>query len=191
MDKQELNKENGIQSNQDDRKNIKTEQDHSEKPNSALFNAILIGFFGGLLFSAIGQFTYYFNFSELGPKIIVPSWVSENISKGWVSALVSFLIIGVISIIVALVYYVTLRKVNTIFAGVGFGVAIWAVVFFAINPFLDKMDKVGKMETNTLITTFCLYLLYGAFIGYSISYDEYERNFYSKKQQNQNKDQSS
>ncbi|WP_163102624.1 YqhR family membrane protein [Peribacillus alkalitolerans] len=191
MDKQELNQDDGMQDNEGNSKEKKVEQDHSEKPQSALFNAMLIGFFGGVLWSAIGQFTYYFNFSEFGPKIIVPTWLPESFSKGWGGALVSFLIIGVISIIVALVYYVSLRKVNTIFAGAGFGIAIWAIVFFAINPFLSKMDKVGNMETNTIITTLCLYLLYGVFIGYSISYDEYERNFYNKKQINQEKDQSS
>jgi Conserved membrane protein YqhR len=191
MDKQELNNDTGKRDKENDSKEKKAEPDNSEKPKSALINAILIGFIGGLFFSAIGQFTFYFNFSEFGPRLIIPTWLPENFSRGWVGTLISLLIIGVISIIVALVYYVTLRKVNTIFAGAGYGVAIWAIVFFAINPFLSKMDKVGNMEFNTIITTFCLYLLYGVFIGYSITYDEYERNFYSKKQINQDNDQSS
>lgn len=158
----------------------KLEQNQREKPISFIGNVALIGFFGGLIWSTFGLFLFYFNFSEFSPKVILSTWTTENVRQGWTGALISILLLSVLSIIVALVYYLTLRKVNGIFAGILFGLALWAIVMFALNPIFSEIKPFKELDRNTIITTACLYILYGVFVGYSISYEESER-----KEQNQ------
>jgi hypothetical protein len=43
-----------------------------------------------------------------------------------------------------------------------------------LNPIFPGIPPFRKMEFNTLITTACFYVLYGTFIGYTISYEEHE-----------------
>ncbi|MFP3489296.1 YqhR family membrane protein, partial [Staphylococcus sp. SIMBA_130] len=41
-------------------------------------------------------------------------------------------------------------------------------------PMFIDLPTITKLDRNTVITTICLYLLYGVFIGYSISFEYHE-----------------
>lgn len=59
-----------------------------------------------------------------------------------------------------------------------FGLVLWAILYFAVGPQMGMMKPLGKIEWNSLITDGCLFLLWGAFIGYTIAFeftDEQER----------------
>lgn len=75
-------------------------------------------------------------------------------------------------------YRLVLQKINKIWAGVGFGLGLWLIVFYVLNPIFPGLKSVQNLDLNTIITSICLYVLYGTFIGYSISYEyaEQQRN---------------
>ena len=60
--------------------------------------------------------------------------------------------------------------------GILYGVVLWLIVFYGVNPLLPNLESVSHLERNTIITTLCLYILYGVFIGYSISFETQEMN---------------
>lgn len=152
----------------------KYEQNQHEKPLSFMAMVIITGFVGGILWSGLAFFAYFFNFTEIHPRVILEPWAIGAWKKQWLGTVISIVLIGAISIVVAIVYYIALRKFKSILIGMGFGLALLVLVLFVLNPIFPGIPPFREIDRNTLITTACFYILYGTFIGYSISYEEHE-----------------
>jgi hypothetical protein len=158
-------------------KNPKLEQNQKEQPMSLLMKVVITGFFGGVFWSLLGYCAYFFNFTELSPNMILLPWVVGDWKYGRLGNYISIFIIGILSILAALVYYAFFKKVQSIWAGILFGAVLWGIVFYVLNPIFPNLQPVRELTRDTIITTICLYVLYGVFISYSISFEaaEYER----------------
>lgn len=163
--------------------NSKLEQNQKEKPISFMTMVLLTGFIGGILWSGLGYLAYVFHFTEIRPNIILEPWALGDWKNQWLGTVISIIFIGVLSIVAALIYYAVLKKVKSILAGIGFGIAIFLLIFLVLNPIFPGMEPIGELKRNTIITSVCLYILYGTFIGYSISY-EYQEQEYRERQDN-------
>lgn len=147
------------------------EQNQTEKPMSYRTKVVLIGFFGGLIWSLIGLFGFFFNFMNFGPALILMPWKLGDWKTTYWGQAVGVIVIAVVSIIIAFLYKWLLQKVNTMWAGVGFGAVLWVIVFYICNPLIPGLKSVPNLDLNSIISSVCLFLLYGLFIGYSISYE--------------------
>ncbi|OXB91023.1 hypothetical protein B9L21_03910 [Geobacillus uzenensis] len=154
----------------------KLEQEKRERPMTLLQKTLIIGFVGGVFWSLIGYLAYFFNFSEISPNMVLIPWVAGDWKYGKTGNYVAIALIGVISIAAALLYYALLRNIRGMWAGILYGAALWAVVFYLFNPLFPNVQPVADLEPNTVITTLCLYILYGVFAGYSISFETQEMN---------------
>lgn len=155
-------------------KKARLEQNQDEKPTSFLSMVVMTGFFGGILWSAIGYLAHILNFTSIHPNVILEPWALGDWKKGWLGTVISILLIGGISIIAALLYYAALRKIKSILAGICYGILLFLLVFFVLNPIFPGIDPIGELNRNTIITSFCIYILFGTFVGYSISYEQEE-----------------
>src|SRR5690606_33186290 len=115
---------------------------------------------------------YVFNFTEIRPNVILEPWTIGAWKEGWLGTTISILLIGVISIVAALIYYAALRKFPNILVGAGYGIVLFLLVFFVLNPIFPGISPFHELERNTIITSVCFYILFGVFVGYSISYEE-------------------
>jgi hypothetical protein len=158
-------------------KNLQLEQNQKERPMSLIMKVVITGFFGGAFWSLLGYFAYTFHFTELSPNMILLPWAVGDWKYGRLGNFLSIFLIGILSILVALVYYAFFKNMKNIWAGVVYGVALWALIFFVFNPLFPNLQSVAELNRDTTITTICLYILYGVFIGYSISFEaaEHER----------------
>lgn len=43
--------------------------------------------------------------------------------------------------------------------------------FFLFNPIFEDVKSITELKSDTIVTTLCLYILYGLFVGYSISFN--------------------
>ncbi|WP_404452988.1 YqhR family membrane protein [Virgibacillus necropolis] len=153
-------------------KNEKLEQNKQEKSYSLLSRSLLTGFIGGLIWSTFGIILYYFNFSSVGPtSFLLRSWLNAEWTSEWLGDVISIGLIGVISIVVALIYYGLLKKMNSMWIGASFGIVLWGIVFYLLQPIFPNIPPLNDYDKNTIISTLCLFIIYGTFIGYSISYD--------------------
>ncbi|MGO4887118.1 YqhR family membrane protein [Anaerobacillus sp. MEB173] len=154
----------------------KLEQNKTDEPMS--FNARIasIGFFGGLFWSLMGYVAFFFNFMTIGPALVLMPWALGEWKHTYIGHLVGILVIGLLSILVAFIYRMLLAKVFSIWSGAFYGFVLWLVVFYLLNPIFPGLKSVPQLGTNTIITGVCLFVLYGVFIGYSISYDYKEMN---------------
>lgn len=152
-----------------------TEQhDEKEMHSSGLLiaRAIIIALAGGIIWSAFFAFLYYFNFSEVAPKtFLLRPWLQAEWTDRWQGHLLSIFLSGLISILPAMFYYILFKKINSMWVGAWYGVLLWCTVFFLLNPLLAVAKPVTELSMDTIITTLCIFILYGTFIGYSISYD--------------------
>ncbi|MFS0643984.1 YqhR family membrane protein [Siminovitchia sp. 179-K 8D1 HS] len=141
----------------------------------AVVTGLVAGIFGGLM----GYLLYYFNFTEISPEVILTP-VAGSWKSNWIGIIIVSMIYGVISIIVALVYYALLRKKKSFVWGAVYGAALFIVIFFVLHPLYPNAKSILSYDINTILTGLTSFILYGVFIGYSISY-EYEESLYVKK----------
>lgn len=146
-----------------------------ESSSTLLGRSLLTGFVGGILWSTISVLLYIFNFLEVSPKsFVLKSWLNKEWTDGWLGELISIIIIGLLSLATALIYYGILKKVKTLWVSVLYGVILWGIVFFLLQPIFTNVPGLFELQTNTIVTSICLFILYGTFIGYSISYDYHD-----------------
>ncbi|WP_017726997.1 YqhR family membrane protein [Halalkalibacterium ligniniphilum] len=151
------------------------EQIKQENQMSFPAKVALIGFFGGIIWSLVGYFAFFFNFIRVGPALILMPWALGDWKNTYIGQLVGILAIATLSIGVAFLYKLLLQKVVSMWAGIGFGLVLWGLVFYVLNPLFPGLKNVQNLDSNTIITSLCLYVLYGVFIGYSISYEYAEQ----------------
>lgn len=149
----------------------KLEQNKREAPLSLNAKVAVIGFFGGLIWSVVGYLVFLFNFSKYGPALALSPWILGDWKTKTLGHIVSILFIALISILVAFGYRFILAKTKSIWPSIIFGLALWGIVFYLLNPIFPNIANVRDMGINTIVTTLCLYALYGLFIGYSISFE--------------------
>ncbi|MGA9225531.1 MAG: YqhR family membrane protein [Mesobacillus sp.] len=157
------------------------EQNQREKPMSFLTLTIITGLFGGVFWSALAYLAYIFNFTEIRPNVILEPWALGKWKEQWLGTVISIIAIGLFSIGAALVYYSAMRKIKSIWAGAAFGLVLFLLVFYVLNPIFPGIKPFWDLSRNTLITSACFYILYGVFVGYSISYEEQEIRSREKK----------
>jgi hypothetical protein len=154
----------------------KLEQNQHEKPMSFISMVIITGLVGGILWSSLALLAYVFNFTEIRPNVILEPWALGDWKKGWIGTVFSILAIGLISIGASFVYYALLRKFDSLWVGAAYGAALFLLVFYVLNPIFPGIKPFWELSRNTLITSACFYVLFGVFVGYSISFEEAERN---------------
>jgi hypothetical protein len=147
---------------------------------SFLAKVVVIGLAGGLLWSFIAYMASIINLTEISPNLILQPWALGAWKDKPLGNFISILLIGIISIAAALIYFVALKKFKSMLVGIVYGLALWALVFYLLNPIFPNLKTVKELEMNTVITTLCLYILYGVFVGYSISFEAAELETASK-----------
>lgn len=153
-------------------KEKKLEQDRQEASHTLFARSLLTGFIGGLIWSLFGLFMAYFNFTKVGPtSFMLRSWLDAKWTDEWLGDVIAIGMIGVLSIVVALIYYGLLKKLSSMWVGTIFGMVLWGIVFFLLEPIFPNIPPLEELGKNTIVSSLCLFILYGTFIGYSISYD--------------------
>ncbi|ALC81588.1 MULTISPECIES: YqhR family membrane protein [Bacillus] len=155
---------------------INREKDQRGKPNLILGRVVLTGFIGGAGLSLIGYLFSLFRFSEISPNMLLQPFILGDWKNKLMGTFISIIIIGVLGIGAALLYYLFFRRIKGMWAGLIYGVMLWAIVFFLFNPLFPELASINELKSETLISSFCLYLLFGLFVGYSISFDYNELN---------------
>ncbi|MFF2448625.1 YqhR family membrane protein [Neobacillus sp. NPDC058068] len=151
------------------------------KPMSFLAMVFWTGLFGGVFWGTVGFFAYYFNFTEIRPNVILEPWALGDWKIGWLGTVISIIFLGVFSVVAAFIYYACLKKFKGYWFGIGYGIVLFLLVFFILNPLFPGIKPFNDLNIDTIITSICLYILYGIFIGYSINY-EYQINNVQEKE---------
>jgi hypothetical protein len=132
------------------------------------------GFFGGFFASSLAYFAHFLNFIPFGPGIllqILPTYENTPWMRGIGGHALGIIIISLLSILAAFLYYALFRKIETAWTGVWYGLALWVVIFLGINQLIPGVRTIGELGWNTNFTLVSIFIMYGLFVGYSISYE--------------------
>lgn len=150
--------------------------------NMLLVRTILTGLIGGMFWGTVWLVIYYLKFTEITPKsFIIRSWTTADWTNGWLGNGLSIIIMGLASIIIALIYHVILKRINSLWIGVLYGIILWFSFSYVVQPLFPNVKQVMDLKKETIVSMICLFSLYGTFIGYSISYDYWDTKAYMKK----------
>jgi hypothetical protein len=131
--------------------------------------ALELGFFAGLIWGTMHWIFYIFKFTKVIPAYLAEPFFKHEFLKSGAGHLIGLLTFIAFSIAASLIYATLFRKMKGPWPGVIYGMLWWFIVFVAVGPFLQIVKSLSGLSVTTLISEFCLYLLWGLFIGYTIN----------------------
>ncbi|GGH25261.1 YqhR family membrane protein [Paenibacillus segetis] len=142
-------------------------QQNSKKVTNIWLFALNIGFFAGLIWGGIKGLFYYMRFTTVLPGYLLEPFFKQKFLNSGPGYYVGWLGFIVFSIIVTLIYTLCLRKLKGPIPGLLYGIFWWIIIFLLIGPLTHMTIPFKELSVNTAISEFCLYLLWGLFIGYT------------------------
>lgn len=140
---------------------------------------IEVGFFGGLLGGGIKLLEYYFQFTKIPPGFLVASFLGLTFhKKNLPGFFLGWGVFIVLSLLASALYALLLRKAKSPYYGLLYGAAWWVLLYLVVRPLARTNYPVERMDLNTLISDCCLFLLWGLFIGFSISFEYTDQQAY-------------
>lgn len=143
----------------------KSHQQQSRHTNSWIF-ALELGFFAGLIWGGLRWLMYWLKFTEVSPGFLAEPFFKHDFLITTLGQLVGYLFFIVFSVLVALLYVLTLRRLKGPWPGMALGVLWWAILFLVASQ-LFLLQRPFRLSWNSLISEFCVFLIWGLFIGYT------------------------
>lgn len=147
------------------------DKDKDENKTDPVLFSLGIGFFAGLIWGLFRWLATTFHFTKVNQAFLLDPFVKREVLNGFywqVSGLAAF--IGM-SIVAALLYVLILGRLKGPWPGLWMGIAWWAVFYIALGPIIGAVPPIRTIGWNSIITDFCLFMVWGLFIGYSIAFE--------------------
>ena len=181
MDKENIQaqdeKDEQKQQNQDKKQNGVTDQGQSPDfaKGAMNFNKIAsIGFFGGIFWSTVSFVLSFFDFTQIGPTFVLEKIPLGKWANFYIEVLLSIFCIGIISIVIAFIFFFIGKKFTGVLPGVFYGLLWWVIIFLVFGRIAFDLKPIKEYSTDTMVTSICIFILYGTFIAYSVSFASQE-----------------
>ncbi|GIP51982.1 MULTISPECIES: YqhR family membrane protein [Paenibacillus] len=143
-----------------------------KKGTNLLRFSLQIGIFAGLIWGAVQGLFYYLKFTTVLPGYLVEPFFKHQFLQTQRGYYVGWLFFVLFSVIATLIYTLAFRKLKGPLPGMIYGIVWWAVIFLLLGPMLKMTSPIRELSFNTVFSEFCLFLLWGLFIGYTAA-EEY------------------
>lgn len=150
---------------------------HSEKNGEGKkytnpwFFALYIGFFAGVIWGFVKIAAYYFRFTTVIPGFLVEPFYKHDFLLTGGGILVGWIYFILFSILGSFVYMLLLGKLKGPVPGILYGIGWWMVLYYIVGPGTGMFAPVTRIGWDTIIADFCLFLLWGLFIGFSTAFE--------------------
>lgn len=133
--------------------------------------ALQLGFFAGLIWGMARMLFYYLQFTQTNVGFLLLPLLGEDFLAGTGGMLLGLLSFIVLSMVAAVIYTFTLRRMRGPWAGVLYGLVWFGLVYMAVGMLLGMVDPLGVISWNSLWTDGSVFILWGVFIGYTVSFE--------------------
>jgi len=138
--------------------------------------ALKIGFFAGIIWGLVRWLAAGLHFTYVPQAFLLDPFVPRKwlIGFGWQAAgLAAFV---AMSMLAALVYVALLGRLNGPWPGLGFGAVWWVLVYAWGGPIVGAVPPLNAIGWSSIVTDFCLFLVWGLFIGFSIAFELHDES---------------
>jgi len=146
-------------------------QQHREHTNIWLYT-LEIGCFAGLIWGGVKGVFFYMRFTSVLPGYLLEPFFKNSFLHSQAGYYLGWLAFIGLSILATLIYVLAFRKLKGPGPGILYGIVWWGILFGVLGPLLDLIPPLRELSRTTIISEFCLYLLWGLFIGYTTA-EEY------------------
>ncbi|QSF43630.1 YqhR family membrane protein [Paenibacillus tianjinensis] len=140
----------------------KRESEHTNQ----LFFAVELGIFAGLIWGGIRWLIYTLHFTKVIPGFLAEPFFKHEFLIKPAGHLLGYLFYIAFSVIASLIYVLIFRKLKGPWPGMIYGMLWWAGIFLA-GSWMFLLQPMFKLPWNSVVSEFCISLLWGLFIGYT------------------------
>lgn len=138
---------------------------------SLFFHSVQVGFVGGTILALLHLFFHYFNMIEVSPMTILNGiGIKEKVLTKVITYCIFIIVYIVISILCSSIYFVLFKNIYGWIFGACLGVFLWLLIYICFPYIFYKQFTLAYYSLETTVGTICLFILYGIFVGYSISF---------------------
>jgi hypothetical protein len=112
---------------------------------------------------------YCLHLTNLVPGFLVEYFYKHQFLMTFPGYMTGWLFFTLFSVVASLLYAALFSKTKGPWAGIGYGLIWWGLLYLYIGPATGMMPWVYLIGWNTIVTDLSLFLLWGLFIGYSIA----------------------
>ncbi|WP_243524328.1 YqhR family membrane protein [Bacillus pseudomycoides] len=142
-----------------------------KQEQSEINKFVQIGLFGGAFWGSIWYFLHIFSFTEVGPNYLLLPFALGNWKEGVWGNVLGVVCVGLLSILVALIYKALFKRFEGILPGILYGLFWWTILFLGLGSIAPVIKNALHLPKETIVTTICIFILYGVFITYSVSFE--------------------
>lgn len=143
----------------------------SDVGTNPAYYCLKIGVAAGIIWGLIRWLAVAMNLTKVSQAFLIDPWVKRSVLTYGYWQIVGFVAFILMSIVAAYVYYGIFHSLHGPVPGLLFGAVWWAVFYAALGPFVGAMPPLRNVGWSSLITDFCLFVIWGLFIGYSIAFE--------------------
>ncbi|WP_158602183.1 YqhR family membrane protein [Cohnella endophytica] len=141
-----------------------------ERTQPVLYS-LKIGFFAGLIWGLVRWLATALNFTNVSQAFLLDPFVPRKIMVGFYWQLSGLGMFILMSLIAALVYLGILGRLSGPWPGLLFGAVWWAMAYAWLGPLTGAVPPLKEIGWSSIATDFCLFLMWGLFIGFSIAFE--------------------
>jgi uncharacterized membrane protein YagU involved in acid resistance len=131
--------------------------------------AVQIGFFAGVIWGAVRWLFYYFGFTDVLPGFLVEPFFKHDFLNGTAGYFIGYASFIVMSIVAALIYVLFAKRLRGPWPGVLFGLVWFVLIYLLLGPMVGMLKPLGVNDWDSIWTDFSIFVLWGVFIGYTIT----------------------
>jgi uncharacterized membrane protein YagU involved in acid resistance len=139
---------------------------------------VYIGFFAGLIWGGLKLVEYGLKFTKVSPGFLLEPFYKHSFLATWLGMVMGWGAFILFSVVAALIYGYAFHKIEGAWPGLAYGLAWWIMIYAILGPWCGIVPPIGQLDQNSFYSDLCLFLLWGLFIGYSISveFTDHESN---------------
>lgn len=145
---------------------------------SAFLHSLRIGLFAGIIWGLVRWLATGLNFTDVTQAYLLDPFFERHALGSFWWQLGGWFAFIAMSVVAALVYWLALGRLRGPWPGLLFGAAWWGLFYALAGPMIGAVPPLRTIGWDSMTTDFCLYAVWGLFIGYSIAFelhDETER----------------
>lgn len=141
----------------------------SKKENNPFLYSLHIGLFAGLIWGGLKLLEFAIRYTAIVPGFLIEPFFQHAYLVTYMGLALGYASFIGFSIVAAVLYGLLLRKLPGPWPGLAYGAAWWGLIYLLVGPLTEMTPAILAMDRNSLVSDFSLFLLWGLFIGYSIS----------------------